>query len=184
MIILASKSPRRIELLQSLGLNFKIEVSEIDEEKFYHKDAKELNKILAIEKAKAVAKNNPNDIVIGSDTIVTINNKILGKPKNKDEARLMIKALSNNTHEVVTSICIIKDNNIVAETSVSKVSFYEISNEEIENYIGTDEPYDKAGGYAIQGDFGKKFIRNIDGDFYSIMGFPIARVYQLLKELM
>ena len=82
MIILASKSPRRIELLQSLGLNFKIEVSEIDEEKFYHKDAKELNKILAIEKAKAVAKNNPNDIDIGSDTIVTINNKILGKPKN------------------------------------------------------------------------------------------------------
>lgn len=184
MIILASKSPRRIELLSTLGVDFEIEVSEIDESLFHHDDPKELNKILATQKAMAVAKNHYDDIVIGSDTIVTIDNKILGKPKNKDDARLMIKALSNNTHEVVTSICLIKGEKIISETSISKVSFYEINNEEIEEYINTLEPYDKAGGYAIQGDFGKKFIKNIDGDFYSIMGFPIARIYHLLKTLM
>lgn len=184
MIILASKSPRRIELLQSLGVDFKVEVSEIDESSFHHENAIELNKILAIEKTKAVAKNNPNDIVIGSDTIVTINNQILGKPRDKDDARTMINMLSNNTHEVVTSFCIIFNNTIISETSISEVSFYHISDEEIEDYIKTEEPYDKAGGYAIQGSFGKKYIKNINGDFYSIMGLPIARVYQLLKKIM
>ena len=184
MLILASKSPRRIELIQSLGFQFKVEVSEIDEEAFHIDNPYEYNKILAIEKAKAVAINNPNDIVIGSDTIVTINNKILGKPKSKEDARLMIKDLSNNTHDVVTSVCIIKNNKIICKTSISKVSFFEISDEEIEEYINTNEPYDKAGAYAIQGDFGKKYIKNINGDFYSIMGLPIAEVYQILKDIM
>lgn len=184
MVILASKSPRRIELLKAIGIEFKVEVSEIDESLFHHENPYELNKILAIEKAKAVAKNNPNDIVIGSDTIVTINNTILGKPKDKEDARFMIKSLANNTHEVVTSVCFIKNEQIICETSISKVEFYPINNQEIEEYINTNEPYDKAGGYAIQGDFGKKFIKNIDGDFYSIMGFPIARIYHILKEIM
>lgn len=184
MIILASKSPRRIELMESLGFNFEVEVSEIDESKFSNDNPITLNQILALEKAKVVAQNHFNDIVIGSDTIVTLNNQVLGKPKDKNEARMMINKLSGHTHEVVTSIAIIKGSEVYKHTSISKVSFYEINEQEIEDYLETNEPYDKAGAYAIQGEFGKKFIKNIDGDYYAIMGFPIAKVYNILKEIM
>lgn len=184
MIILASKSPRRIELMKSIGLEFKIEVSEIDESLFYNDNPLKLNQILALEKAKAIAISHHNDIVIGSDTIVTLNNKILGKPKDKNDARIILNQLSGKTHEVITSVAIIKNNKIIQDTSISKVTFYEISKEEIEDYLNTNEPYDKAGAYAIQGDFGKKFIQNIDGDYYAIMGLPIAKVYHHIKELL
>ena len=184
MIILASKSPRRIELMESLGVEFKVEVSEIDESKFTNDDPLVLNQILALEKAKVIAQYHFNDIVIGSDTIVTLDNKVLGKPKDKEDARKMLKQLSGNTHEVVTSIAIIKNDEVYKHTSISKVSFYEINDKEIEDYLNTNEPYDKAGAYAIQGEFGKKFIKNINGDYYAIMGFPIANVYHILKKIM
>ncbi len=184
MIILASKSPRRIELMNSLGFEFKIEVSKIDESSFHFDNPFKLNQTLALEKAKAIVKKYSSDIVIGSDTIVTLNNEILGKPKDKNDAMMMLKKLSGKTHEVVTSIAIIKNKEIIQDTSISKVTFYEMSKKEIEDYLNTNEPYDKAGGYAIQGSFGKKFIKNIEGDYYAIMGLPIAKVYHYLKNLL
>lgn len=184
MIILASKSPRRIELMNSLGFEFKIEISEIDEASFHFDNPFNLNQTLALEKAKAIAKKHSNDIVIGSDTIVTLNNEVLGKPKDKKDAMIMLEKLSGKTHEVVTSIAIIKNKKIIQDTSISKVTFYEISKKEIEDYLKTNEAYDKAGGYAIQGNFGKKFIKNIEGDYYAIMGLPIAKVYHHLKRLL
>ena len=180
-IILASKSPRRKELMELLKIPFEIIVSDIDEQIDYSNDlVKEIEK-LSYQKASAVYKDNKDALVIGSDTIVKIGNDVLGKPHSLDEARKMLKKLSNNTHEVVTAVTIIYKDEIDTFSSVAEVTFYPLSDEEIEEYIHTNEPMDKAGSYAIQGD-GAKFIKSINGDYYSIVGLPIAKVYHKIKK--
>lgn len=180
-IILASKSPRRKELMELLKIPFEIIVSDIDEQIDYNNDlVKEIEK-LSYQKASAVYKNNKDALVIGSDTIVKIGNDVLGKPHSLDEARKMLKELSDNTHEVVTGVTIIYKDEIDTFSSVAEVTFYPLSDEEIEEYIHTNEPMDKAGSYAIQGD-GAKFIKSINGDYYSIVGLPIAKVYHKIKK--
>ena len=180
-IILASKSPRRRELMELLHIPFDVIVSDIDERIDPQNDlVKEIEK-LSYRKAEAVFKDHPDALVIGSDTIVKIGNDILGKPKDIEQAEAMLKELSDNTHEVVTGVSILYKDQTETFSSVAKVTFYPLDEKEISEYIATNEPMDKAGSYAIQGD-AAKFIRSIEGDYYTIVGLPIAELYHRLKK--
>ena len=180
-IILASKSPRRRELMEMLKLPFEVIVSDIDEQIDHDNDlVKEIEK-LSRQKAQAVFLKESDAMVIGSDTIVKIGNEALGKPHTVEEAREMLKKLSDKTHDVVTAVTIMYQDQAETFSSVTEVTFYPLSEEEIDEYISTNEPFDKAGAYAIQGD-AAKFIRCIKGDYYTIVGLPIAELYQRLKK--
>lgn len=180
-VILASKSPRRRELMELLKVPFEVIVSDIDEQIDHDNDlVKEIEK-LSYQKAEAVYRTHSDALVIGSDTIVKIGNKALGKPHSLEEARQMLELLSDNTHEVVTAVTILDQGQRETFSSIAEVTFYPLSKEEIEDYIHTNEPMDKAGSYAIQGD-GAKFVRSIKGDFYTIVGLPVAELYHRLKK--
>ncbi len=180
-IVLASKSPRRRELMELLHIPFDVIVSDIDEQIDPQNDlVREIEK-LSFRKAEAVFKDHPDALVIGSDTIVKIGNDILGKPKNIEQAEAMLKELSGKTHEVVTGVSILYKDRTETFSSVAKVTFYPLDEKEISEYIATNEPMDKAGSYAIQGD-AAKFIRSIEGDYYTIVGLPIAELYHRLKK--
>lgn len=182
-LILASGSPRRKDLLSTLHIPFEVIVSDIDEYIDYNNDlASEIEK-LSFQKAKAVFDDHQDSIVIGSDTIVILGDKVLGKPKDYDEARAMLKSLQNNTHKVLTAVTIMSKDNIETFHEIVEVTFNEMSIEEIEEYIKTNEPLDKAGSYAIQGD-AAKYIKCINGDYNSVIGLPLSEVYKRLKKYM
>ena len=180
-IILASKSPRRRELMELLKLPFEVIVSDIDERIDYDNDLVKEIESLSYRKAYAVYKDHQDALVIGSDTIVKIGNDVLGKPRSIEHARNMLKELSGRTHEVVTGVTIICASQVETFSSVAEVTFYPLTEEEIDEYLETNEPMDKAGSYAIQGD-AAKFIRSINGDYYTIVGLPIAELYHRLKK--
>jgi septum formation protein len=180
-IILASKSLRRQELLSKITTDFKIETADIDETINPENEIKKELESLAIKKAEVIFKKNPDSIVIGSDTIVVLNEQVLLKPKNKEDARSILLKLSGNTHYVYTSVAIISEEKIISFVDESTVEFFNLTNEEIEKYINTKDPYDKAGAYGIQGP-AALFINKINGDYYSIMGFPISKIYHHLKK--
>lgn len=182
-MILASNSPRRKEILENFGFNLKIITKNIEE----ISDKKEItDKIMDIanKKVLVVAKDYPNEYVVGSDTVVVIDNEILGKPKNEIEIYTMLKKLSNREHEVITSFSLvnISKNLSISDFEISKVQFKNISDEDIKWYIGTKEPFDKAGAYGIQGK-GSYFVEKIQGDFFSIMGFPIGKFVRTLNKI-
>lgn len=180
-VILASQSPRRKELLSMLGIEYEAIPADINEQINPNNDlTKEIEK-LSYQKANHVYKEHKDALVIGSDTIVKIGNNVLGKPKSYEQAKQMLQMLSNNTHEVVTGVTIIVDDKIETFSSIAKVTFYPLTEQEIDDYIKTNEPMDKAGSYAIQG-LGAKFIKSIDGDFYTIMGLPIGELYHRLNK--
>ena len=183
MLILASQSPRRKELLGLLNIPFECIVADIDETIDTTKDLNEEMKKVSYLKAYEVFKEHQDDIVIGADTIVVLNGEILLKPKDEEDAFNTLQKLSGNTHEVKTGVTIISKDRKVSFVSNSHVMFSKLSDQEILDYIATKEPMDKAGSYGIQG-YGAKFIENINGDYYSIMGFPIQAIYQKLKEFM
>lgn len=167
--------------MELLYIPFEVIVSDIDEQIDYTNDlVKEIEK-LSFRKAQAVFKDHSDALVIGSDTIVKIGNDVLGKPKNIEDAKAMLKELSDNTHQVVTGVTILYKDKAETFSSVADVTFYPLSDEEIDAYIATNEPMDKAGSYAIQGD-AAKFIRSIHGDYYTIVGLPIAELYHRLKK--
>ncbi|WP_300392479.1 nucleoside triphosphate pyrophosphatase [Fusobacterium sp.] len=181
-MILASASPRRKEILENFGFSFKTVVKNVDETS--NKDTvKEKIMEIARKKAIAVAKDFPNENVIGADTMVVINNKILGKPHNKQEAFEMLKSLSGKNHEVITAFSFINlEKNITyCDCEITKVYFKNLTDEEINWYIGTNEPMDKAGAYGIQGK-GAFFVEKIEGDFFSVMGFPLGKFVRFLSE--
>ena len=178
-LILASQSPRRKQILSMLGLPFEVDVADIDETIDESKELSQEIMRLSYEKAYAIWEKNKDAIVIGGDTIVVLNNKILGKPHSTLEAFNMLKMLSGNTHHVISSLSIISKEETIKDVSISDVHFIELTDEDIHKYIATGEPMDKAGAYAIQG-YGSKFIDHIDGDYYAIMGLSI---YQLNKHL-
>jgi len=183
-IILASASPRRKELLESIGLKFEVMVSDVDENIDGKDFSVELIENLALEKASDVAdKINFPAIIIGSDTVVVINNHVLGKPKDKEDAFTMLKMLSGKTHEVISGIAIIdtETNKILKDSVISEVNFKELSDEEINNYIATGEPSDKAGAYAIQG-FAGMFVKSINGCYSNIVGISVFKTAELLRE--
>ena len=182
-VILASQSPRRKELLSLLNIEFEAIPADIDEEINLDNDLVSEIEKLSYQKANHIFSAHKDSLVIGSDTIVKINNQVLGKPKNYDDASKMLHMLSNNTHEVVTGVTILVDDKVETFSEIAKVTFYPLTDEEIDEYIKTNEPMDKAGAYAIQG-IGAKFIKSIDGDYYTIMGLPIGQLYHRLKKYM
>ena len=185
-IILASKSPRRKELMDLLNIDYEIIVSNADETFEEGLSLKEQSKRLGYIKAKTVFDETSGDrIVIGSDTMVLKKDKLYGKPKDKQHAIDMLKNLSNSKHEVFTSLAILvqKGNEYkeYIECDIADVYFSDISDEEIEKWLATGKAYDKAGAYAIQSEFGV-FIDKIDGNYYTVVGLPINKVYKVLKE--
>lgn len=182
-LVLASGSPRRKELLSTLGYDFEVIVSDVEEVVDHSLTVNEIVKSLAKQKAMAVFQENRDAIVIGSDTVVACDGQILGKPHSKQQCKEMMELLRNKSHSVITGVAILYDDQIINFADEAKVYFDDISDEEIEKYIEMKEPYDKAGGYAIQGWAGK-FISKIDGNYYSIVGLPVSTVYQHLKNIM
>lgn len=180
MLILASNSPRRKELLNMLGYEFKVKASDCDENTNLT-DPEELVKELSLRKARAVACNS-DDTVIGSDTVVAIDGKILGKPKDKKDAENMLKLLSGKTHTVFTGVTIINGNTVITDCVGCDVVFKHLTQDEIIGYINTLEPMDKAGAYAIQGK-GSAFVEKINGDYFAVVGFPCCYVNQTLNKL-
>ncbi|MEI8389472.1 MAG: Maf family protein [bacterium] len=183
-IILASASPRRKELLELIGLEFEIIPSCIDENVENKPFSTKLIENLAVEKAGDIAnKITIPAIIIGSDTVVIIDNKILGKPKDKKDAFNMLKMLSNNTHQVISAIAVIdtETGKTMKDSVISNVSFKELSDEEINAYIETGEPMDKAGAYAIQG-LASMFVKSINGCYSNIVGISVFKLTEMLKE--
>ncbi|MCK5732093.1 MAG: septum formation protein Maf [Tenericutes bacterium] len=181
-IILASNSPRRKGLMKYLDYDYEIIASNVEElidPKLEHED---LVMDLAFQKAYAIFKENKDAIVLGFDTLVIVDDYILGKPKNKEEAKIFLKILSNRTHKVMTGCSILTKGYSKAFHTEALVSFVKLSEEEIDAYIKTGESMDKAGAYGIQG-YGAKFVQGVSGDYFTIVGFPIARLYQELKKI-
>lgn len=179
-IILASASPRRRELMKLITDNFTAVSVDADETIPQTIEPLKASEYLAEIKAKSACNLYPKNIIIGCDTTVICDNKILGKPKDKDECRKFMKMLSGRTHQVATGCCIMNQNVTDSFTVITDVTFRQLSDDETEAYISTDEPYDKAGGYGIQGK-GSLLIEKINGDYFNVVGLPVSRLNQELN---
>jgi septum formation protein len=181
MLILASASPRRQELLRNAGIVFEVQAANIPEEPLPQESAKECAERLAREKALAVARQRPIDCVLGADTVVVIDSEILGKPTNSADAARMLRLLSGRDHQVITGVClVIKGQGFVGSES-TLVTMNRITDQEIADYVATGEPMDKAGAYAIQG-IASRWIPRIEGDYSNVVGLPVAMVFRMLRE--
>jgi len=182
-IILASGSPRRQEILKSIGVRFEVELRSVDEVYSQKLKHHEISDFLAKLKADQFTNLKDHEVLITGDTIVWHHNQALNKPKDKDEAFEMIQSLSNTTHEVISSFCIKTNDHEAITYDVTKVKFKTLSDEEIWHYIHTYLPMDKAGAYGIQEWIGQIGITEIQGSFYTVMGFPIHLVYKQLSQI-
>ena len=182
-IILASASPRRKEILENTNVKFKIMASSIEELRLEGESPCQMVMRLAFEKGIDIASRQKSDLVISADTIVVLDNTVLGKPKDEIEARKMITSLSGRTHQVITGISLINlDNNKkIIDYVISNVKFKNLSEEDINDYIRTKESLDKAGAYGIQG-YGALLVEEIQGDYFNIVRLPISRLSDLLKK--
>lgn len=181
-IILASASPRRQELMEKVGVPFSCIPADIDES--IHEDCSIIENVqnIAFRKAMEILMQYPGSIVIGSDTMVVVDEKeVLGKPENREDAKRMLRMLEGRTHQVITGLAIVSRKRMSLDVSVSQVTFAHMSEEEIEEYVLSKECDDKAGAYGIQG-LGARYIESIEGDYYSIMGLPVHLVYEELKK--
>lgn len=181
-LVLASASPRRQELIALISQNVLCAPSGVEEIVPDNINAPDIPLCLAKQKAEAVALKYPDDVVIGCDTAVFLDDEMLGKPKDKDDARRMISALSGKVHQVITGCAIFYKGKTVGFSNVTEVEFFDLSGEEIENYINTSEPYDKAGGYGIQG-YASLFVKGIKGDYFNVVGLPVAELNREIKRL-
>ena len=181
-IILASKSPRRQELIGNITPDFTVVVSEVDEVLPEGIVPEEVPVYLAGIKAQAVAEKYPRDIVIGADTVVILDGEVLGKPRDAADAERMLTELSGRTHIVITGCAVIVNGKKRSFSEVTSVEFYPLSRKEIADYIATGEPFDKAGAYGIQGR-GSVLVRRIEGDFFNVVGLPVARLKRELDEM-
>jgi len=182
--ILASASPRRIELLRLMGLQFDTIPGDVDESFFESENPREHVLRLSEEKARSVAISHPDAWVMGADTIVAINGEVLGKPRTPEEAKEMLGKLSGQTHTVYTGFTLMKKSAdiVISEAVDSSVRFRLIPEDEMAWYVALEEPYDKAGGYAVQG-MGAFFIREICGSYTNVMGLPLCEVVDALKRV-
>jgi len=182
-IILASMSPRRMELLGFLGIPFETIPSHIEESNEINDDPTAYVLRLAEEKARFVARDFPSSWVIGADTIVVLDGEILGKPSSREEASLMLAKLKGRKHEVFTGLALLQEETgtLLRDVVVSSVYFREIAEEEMRWYVNSDEPYDKAGGYALQGK-GAVFVRQLEGSYTNVIGLPLCELVELLKQ--
>lgn len=181
-LILASGSPRRREILSMITEDFIVIKPQREEVTDPTLSPTRQVQELARQKAREVFENRPHATVVGSDTVVELDGVILGKPKDHSDAAAQLRLLSGRRHNVHTGVCILWAGGEQSFTTTSGVKFAPMSEEEIAAYIASGEPMDKAGSYGIQG-FGGKFVESIEGDFYSIMGLPLCRVYQILSEI-
>lgn len=181
-IVLASQSPRRRELMQLLNVPFET-VSPIGEE-FMDLNLPIQKRIeaVALHKAKTGLEKRPDNLIVGSDTVVVIDGEVLGKPTTEENAVEMLKKLSGRTHQVLTSVAMISSSFEKVFTATTDVTFYELDEKEILDYVKTKEPLDKAGAYSIQSG-AAIFVKKIDGDFYTVMGLPIGEIHQILKTI-
>ena len=183
-IILASTSPRRKRLMKQLGIEFTIIPSKVIEKFNPRLKPRRQAEELSLQKAEAVAGNYPDAIIIGADTLVALEDEVLGKPKNEKEAKRMLKKLSGTTHKVITGITIIDSSSrkTITKSVETSVTFRTLYPPEIASYIQTDKPFDKAGSYAIQ-DKGALFIERIEGDYFGTVGLPLFLLAKELKKL-
>lgn len=179
-VILASASPRRKELLSYIIPNFEVIPSGIDE--VATGAPEDQVKQLAADKAADIAKQYPDALVIGADTLVAVDDRVLGKPADEAEAADMLRLLSGREHRVYTGVAVVSNGHVNANVNMTHVQFAKLSDEEIHEYIGTGEPMDKAGAYGIQGYCGK-YIVGIRGDYFNVMGLPLNMLYNMLKEI-
>ncbi len=179
-LILASQSPRRRELLSKTKYTFDVIVSETDENTEKMSPDKTVE-VLSTRKAVAVSEKNKGRVVVGADTVVALDGIILGKPKSTDEAKKMLKMLSGRTHDVFTGVCITDGEKTKTFHVKSSVTFYPLTEKEIDDYVSTGEPMDKAGAYGIQG-FGALLVEKISGDYFNIVGLPVSRLNRELND--
>ncbi len=180
--VLASGSPRRKALFKLLVPEFEVLVSKVNEQAHHGERPEATAQRLAYEKASAVQKNRPHAVILGADTIVICEREILGKPRSPEEAASMLKSLSGKTHRVVTGVSLVHQRGHVVDHSVTDVTFSRMGPEEIAEYIRSGEPLDKAGAYGIQG-IAARFIERIEGCYFNVVGLPVAKVYQMIRQL-
>jgi len=180
--VLASSSPRRQELLKLLLADFEVVPSDVDESIHAAERPEPMVARLAREKALAVQERCPSACIIGADTLVVCEEEILGKPASHEEARSMLRKLSGKTHQVLTGVCLLHLDRLLVECSTTDVTICHLTEQEIENYLRSGEPFDKAGAYAIQG-LGARFVEKIDGCYFNVVGLPVSRLYQMMKRL-
>jgi septum formation protein len=184
-IILGSSSPRRIQLLKDiLGIEPEVRIPNIDEHIYHEIEVRNIASELALNKFKSLCIQfplQPNEILITADTTVILNNKIIDKPKDIEEAKTILHSLSNNSHEVITGVCIGNHKNYQVFSEKTFVKFGNLRSEDIDYYIKNGQPLDKAGGYGIQEWIGQIGVERIDGCFYNVMGFPVHKIYKSLQ---
>jgi septum formation protein len=182
-IILASRSPRRQQLLKELGLRFEVDARNWTENYPGHLKGEKIALHVATEKAKTFQSElKGNEIVITADTIVWCNNKVLDKPAGRDDAKKILREISGNAHEVITGVCLLSSDKLTSFYSSTKVTFTVLTDEEIDYYIDSFSPYDKAGAYGIQEWIGIAACSHIEGSFFNVMGLPVQQVYQELQK--
>jgi len=183
-LVLASKSPRRAEILTAAGWPFEASTAGIDETRDPAEDATTYVLRLARSKAAAVAERVAHGLVLGADTVVVIDGEILGQPGNREKARSMLRKLSGRWHEVITGVALVRagTDRSIAKHVTTRVRFGEMSDAEIDWYVGTDEPLDKAGAYAIQGR-AAIFVKEIQGEYFNVVGLPVRLLYELSQKV-
>ena len=179
-LLLASKSPRRQELLRQLGLEFTVRTLDTDESFPADIHWKEVAKYIAIKKARAFEGNLTSELVLTADTVVVLEGKILGKPSSREEAIEMLQLLSGRKHEVITGVAILSSSGVTSFDDTTNVFFRELNEPEIEHYVDTYQPYDKAGAYGIQEWLGMVAIEKIEGNYFNVMGLPVHKVHTAL----
>ena len=181
MLVLASASPRRQELLRNAGITFEVQPADIPEDPLPGEAAKACAERLAREKALAVARQRPHDVVLGADTVVVVAGQLLGKPSDAADAPRMLRMLSGREHQVITGVCLVVSGqpSVASETTLVTVS--EITDKEIADYVASGEPMDKAGAYAIQG-IASRWIPRIEGDYNNVVGLPVALAWRMMRQ--
>lgn len=181
-VILASQSPRRRQLLELVGIRHEVRPADIDESVHQGELPERYAERLAREKARTVAANDSSALVIGADTIVVIDELILGKPQDVSDAERMLAMLSGRTHTVMTAVAVCHGDRIASSVEIVDVTFVALDENQIREYTATGEPMDKAGAYGIQG-YGATIVRRIDGDYFAVMGLSLVRLVALLREI-
>ena len=181
-VILASGSPRRRQLLELIGIEHEVSPSNVDEKMRPRETPRRYAERLAREKASTVATRNPDTLTIAADTIVVVNRKVLEKPVDDDDARRMLSMLSGREHTVITAVSVARGRKLRSAVEEVKVKFRRLRVDEIDAYIATREPMDKAGAYGIQG-YGATIVECVNGDYFAVMGLPLARLVMLMRDL-
>ena len=181
-LILASASPRRVELLRNAGIAFTVEPANVPEEPMPNEPPLQYARRLAGDKARAVFALHSDSVVLGADTVVVIDEYVLEKPKDNADAVRMLRLLSGRTHQVITGVCVVAPNLEQTDAEITEVFFSPLTEQEIAGYIAIREPMDKAGAYAIQG-IASRWVERIDGCYFNVVGLPVPRVYRMLNKL-